>query len=280
MIVVVVINFGSPEQTIRYVREECVKIREEHVVVVVDNASTNETFGRLLHDLPNAVVLRCEVNQGFARGNNQGAEYAIKHFHPSHILFSNNDIFFIDSDVVDVLLSQMKQHPEVGIMGPQILGLDGGRQSPFPSHTFAQRYLLPTWGNLFYRPEELSRLRKVGYAQNAKEGIVGWVQGSFFIVDALAFEQVGGFDPWTFLYGEEQILSARMALIKKDVYFYPSVTVIHEQGGVTKSYYDSIQIRKMRFKSESYYYRKYMGTPRWQLLLGKLTLWFNFLRGT
>jgi GT2 family glycosyltransferase len=39
MIGVVIINFGNPERTIRFVREECVKIGAQHQVVIVDNGS-------------------------------------------------------------------------------------------------------------------------------------------------------------------------------------------------------------------------------------------------
>lgn len=279
MIAVVVINFGSPDLTIRFVKNECVKIQTECVVIVVDNASTDESYTLLTRELPQAHILRCFENQGFARGNNQGAEYAIRHFQPSHILFSNNDIFFRDSDVVDVLVAQMKSRPYVGIIGPQVLGLDGKRQGPSPNQTFAERYLLPTWGKFFYTRKEISRRCQSGFANNAKEGSVGWVSGSCFMVDVLAFEQIGGFDSGTFLYGEEQILSARMSQIGRIVYFYPFVTVIHEEGGVTRSYYDRSQIRRMMLKSESYFFRKYMKTPRWQILLGRFTLWTKIIRG-
>ena len=279
MIAVVIINFGSPDRTIHFVQDECSKILAEHVVVVVDNASMDASFNRLTEELPLAYVLRCFENQGFARGNNQGAEFAIRRFHPSHILFCNNDVVFKDINVVDVLRTQMIIRPEIGIIGPQVIGLDGNRQGPFPHQTFAERYLLPTWGKFFYTREEISRRCQFEFAINVEEGPVGWVQGSCFMVDSLAFEQIGGFDPGTFLYGEEQILSARMSKIGRIVYFYPLVTVIHEQGGVTRSYYDRAQIRKMRLKSESYFFRKYMKTPRWQILLGRFTLWTKIIRG-
>ena len=279
MIAVVVINFGNAEPTVCFVREECAKIREEHAVVVVDNASTEESYTLLKQGLPDAVILTSPENQGFARANNQGAAYALEHFHPSHILFSNNDIFFRDADVIDVLREQMLRHPEVGIMGPQVVGLDGQRHGPHPPQTFAQRHLLPTWGKLFYRPGTLRSLIRKDVARTAPEGPCGWVSGSCFLVDAQAFEDAGGFDPYTFLYGEEQILSARFARVGKTVYYYPSVTVLHAHGAVTRQHFQEQRIRKMTFRNECYYYRTYAGTPAWQLLLGRFTFWLNTVRG-
>lgn len=275
----IVINFGSPDLTIRFVREECVKIQEEHRVIVVDNASTEDTYGRLSQELPDTVILRCAENQGFARANNQGAAYAVRQFRPTYFLFSNNDIYFRDDQVVDFLVGQMKAHPEVGLIGPQVIGLDGKRQSPTPHKSFAEMYLLPTWGRLAYKKETLRRRLQVDYKQNAQEGPCGWVQGSCFLADAGVFEQVGGFDPATFLYGEEQILTARFARAGKSVYFCPRVTVVHDQGATSRMYFGNKKVRRMEFRSLAYYYREYAGTPLWQIVLGRLTLELNILRG-
>lgn len=278
MLAVIVINFGSPELTIRFVREECVKIQEEHRVIVVDNASTDASYDALQQALPEAVVLRCPENQGYARANNQGARYAIDHFHPACFLFSNNDIYFRDSRVVDCLIGQMKLHPEVGLMGPEVVGRDGKRQSPTPIRTFAECYLLPTWGRLAYRKETLRKRLQVDKEQ-AQEGPCGWVQGSCFLADAAVFEKVGGFDPATFLYGEEQILTVRFARAGRTVYFCPRVTVVHDQGAVCRKHFEEVEMRRMEFRSLAYYYREYVGTPKWQILLGKLTLELNILLG-
>ena len=279
MIAVIVINFGSPQLTVRFVREECPKIREPHQVIVVDNASTDASYDALQQALPEAVVLRSEDNQGFARANNQGAEYAIKHFRPSHFLFSNNDIYFRDPQVVDFLLDVMKSHPEVGLVGPEVVGMDGKRQSPNAQRTFSDIYLLPTWGKWFLKKETLRKRLQADYREAAQEGPCGWIQGSCFLADAGVFERVGGFDPATFLYGEELTLTARFACAGKSVYFCPRVAVVHDQGAVTRKRYDSNQIRRMEFRSLAYYYRTYAGTPRWQVLLGRMILELNILRG-
>ena len=249
------------------------------MTVVVDNASTEASFMALTQELPDAHILRCNENQGFARGNNQGADYAIRHFHPSYFLFSNNDIYFKDADVVDVLVEQMKCHPEVGLMGPQVIGTDGKRQSPNPDKTFAEWFLMPTWGRLAHKKDVLEQMLQKDYKQNAEEGPCGWHQGSCFLADAAVFEQVGGFDPATFLYGEELILKARFAKAGKAVYFFPHVTVIHDQGAICRKHYSYDRMRRLDFRSVAYYYRKYVGTPLWQIVLGKLTLELNILRG-
>jgi GT2 family glycosyltransferase len=86
-------------------------------------------------------------------------------------------------------------------------------------------------------------------------------------------------DPETFLYSEEAILSERMKLIGKRIYYYPSVAVLHEHGNTTKKLFDKFKVRQLKFESDSYYYRKYIGTPGWQFRLAKITYWLKGLIG-
>ena len=47
MIGIIIINFGNPGRTIRFVREECSKVKGEHRTVVVDNGSGPEALAEL-----------------------------------------------------------------------------------------------------------------------------------------------------------------------------------------------------------------------------------------
>ena len=279
MIGVVIINFGNPERTIRFVREECGKIGVPHQVVIVDNGSGADAVGILKKELEGIVtILPANKNLGFAKANNLGAEYAIKQG-ADLILFVNNDIVFTDADVVDRMAAKLAELPSTGIIGPKVVGLDGQLQSPSPKQSFAQRNLLPYWGKLIYGPRKLREKMQSDYAETAIEGPCSTVSGCCFMVKAEPFTGVGMFDPETFLYGEEMILSARMQAAGKSVYYYPEVAVLHEHGATTRKYYDRRRIRRMKFESESYYYSKYEKTPAWEISLGRFTLWLKGLLG-
>lgn len=45
--------------------------------------------------------------------------------------------------------------------------------------------------------------------QPAAPGEVYWLSGAVFAIDTVVFHRLGDFDPYTFLYYEEYILSAR-----------------------------------------------------------------------
>ncbi len=278
MIGIIIINFGDPERTIRFVREECSKVKGEHRVVIVDNGSGAEAVAALQRELPGADIIPAGENLGFAKANNLGAEYAIKQG-ADLLLFVNNDIVFTDADVVDRMAAKLAELPSTGIIGPKVVGLDGRLQSPSPKQSFAQRNLLPYWGKLIYGPRKLREKMQLDFAETASEGPCFVVSGCCFMVKAESFTGVGMFDPATFLYAEEMILSARMAGVGLGAYYYPVVEVLHEHGATTRKYYDRKRIRRMKFESESYYYRSYEKTPSWEISLGRFTLWLKGLLG-
>lgn len=276
MVGVIVINFGNPDRTIRFVQEECSKIKMEHSVIVVDNGSGPDTVVRLQSELKDtATILPNSANEGFARANNLGAIWLREHVNPGYILFTNNDIRLREDNVVECLQECISDHPEVAAAGPEIIGPDGCRQGPEPKMSFAQRHLLPYWGKLFLSSKSFAARISSNYAQNAIEGWHYRISGAFFLVRADDFYSAGMFDPNTFLYGEESILSERFAAIDKKVWFCPRVGVFHEHGATTGQWYKYAKVRRLKFKSESYYFRRYIGTPLWQIWLGSLTLWIK-----
>lgn len=269
---VIVVNFGNPERTIRFVREECSKIQMEHFVVVVDNASTEESRSVLEESLQGVTIIPNAENEGFARANNLGAQWLREHVDPEFILFTNNDIRLRDENVLLCLQECLEAHPEAAAAGPEIIGPDGRRQGPEPRMSFAQRHLLPYWGKLCLSRTALAEKSSSDYAQKAEEGWHYRVSGAFFLVRADDFYHAGMFDPNTFLYGEESILSERFSSIGKRVWFCPRVTVFHEHGATTGQWFKYARMRRLKFDSEAYYFRHYLNTPQWQIDMGRMTL--------
>ena len=272
MIGVVVINYHSEEKTIEFVRTELAKIRSDYAVVIVDNGSTELSRDRLLEAFKGTdqyvFVAPSDENLGFARGNNLGAEVARNQFSPDVLLFANNDIRLVDLDTVDRMAAKLKSLDEAGALGPKVVGLDGRLQSPEPFISFWDRHVALYWRNLL--PFK-SKPFWVEYSQTAEEGYHYRVSGSFFMVKAEDYFACGEMDPNTFLYSEEMILSERLRKIGKGVYYYPEVSVVHAHGATTRKYYDKVRIRELKYQSEKYYYKTYIGTPKWQFPVGNLT---------
>src|SRR5260370_41820517 len=91
----VVLNYAAYEETIRCTHRILRQAYPSMDIVVVDNASPNDSYALLRdafsshHDI---TVVRANKNEGYAAGNNFGARWAITHSSPRYILIVNPDI--------------------------------------------------------------------------------------------------------------------------------------------------------------------------------------------
>lgn len=266
MIGIVVVSYQSDDRTVAFISEELSKVEIPHSIVVVDNGATEEEAAALEARLPFIKVIAAE-NGGYARGNNIGANWLRDNIHPTHILFANNDIRLSSNHVVETLVTKAMANPKIGVIGPEVVGLDGNRQSPEPYMGLWKRYV---W--MYLSTPFLSKARKrtvfgLDYPEKAEEGFHYKLSGSFFLADAEAFFRAGMFDENTFLYAEENILSERLFKIGKGCYFCPSVRVLHEHGKTVSKYYSGHLSALLQYRSMAYYYRQYRGSSRLSIVL-------------
>ena len=294
MLGVIIVNYKNEDKTIEYVKEELIKIQTQNIIVVVNNSATDESdanlktalSAELVHDIgkiedknQRCFIVSHSDNLGFAKGNNLGAEFLLKHFSINHFLFSNNDIRFIDNNAVEALIDKIDLLPNVGVIGPNIIGVDGRKQSPDPYYSFWARYFWMYWLTPFMSKNVKIRLFRLNYNEQAQEGVHYRVMGSFFIVKAVDFVACGMMDPNTFLFSEEMILSERMKAIGRDVYFYPAVTIFHEHNLTISKYIANKKKFMLRFESECYYYRTYRNVSLLSIFIGKLSFQFYLSLG-
>jgi GT2 family glycosyltransferase len=119
-----------------------------------------------------------------------------------------------------------------------------------------------------YRKLRASYCEDICY--DANTGPCGWISGCLFILRAEAFHQAGMFDPYTFLYAEEPILSRRLELAGYSVWFCKEIKVIHRHAQTTKNAISRLKIFELDFQSIYYYYKTYTDTPNFVLLLARL----------
>lgn len=271
MIASIIVGYKNEDLSIKYVREQLSKIRQDNVVVVVNNAATvegnkllaNELNGCIINDVIHSsvnkgcrfFVINSKENLGFARANNLGAQFIQTHFPEcEYLLFTNNDISIIDDNVVDVLINKMETVEGIGMITPNIIGVTGARQTPQP-YPHANKFLKKRFFWLIGRP-----IQEVNYAEVAKEGFHYTFAECFFIVRAKDYADCGGMDPATFLYAEGLCFSERMLSIGLKYYFEPSVTVVHENGSTTSRSYNGARIDMMITKANNFYLKKYRHT--------------------
>lgn len=283
----IIVNYKSEERTIIYINEELLaKCTIPQIIVIVNNEATEESSNLLCSSL-NACLIKdirasiCESkiyvihnteNSGFAKGNNLGVDFISEHFKVKNLLFSNNDIRFLDSNVVETLIDKLNTLPDVGIIGPKVIGLDGKNQNPYVYTPFWNEILNRSWGRFIpgWKVIDLDR-------EKAKDGYYYRLMGSFFIIPIKDYLDCGMMDSNTFLYSEEEILAERMININKRCYYLSSVKILHEHGFTTSKYLNHSDL--IGLKSKLYYFKKYKKISYLSLFIGynivKLYLFFR-----
>lgn len=225
-------------------------------VIVVDNASADDSVDLLRSHYPDVKMIVNEVNVGFGRANNQGVPY----IQGRYVLLLNTDAF-VAPDTLAKTIAYMDTHSNCGVLGVKLVGRDGELQ---PSCRY-----FPTPWNMFLTLTGLSRVFKTARLVDSPSWDCNavtqcdWVPGCYFLIRREVIDQVGLFDPRYFLYSEEVDLCRSVKNAGWDVTYYPETSVVHLGGESAKS--DSVistggrQVVALQAESELLYFRKYHG---------------------
>ena len=160
-------------------------------VIVVDNASRDDSVEILRSRYPNVELVENPVNVGFGRANNQ----ALPRVMGRYVLLLNTDAF-VSPDTLVKTTDFMDANPQFGILGVKLVGEDGSLQPscryfPTPWNTF-----LTSTGFARFFP----RVRLVDDLNwdHASVRACDWVPGCYYLVRREVIERVGLFDPAVF----------------------------------------------------------------------------------
>lgn len=192
-------------------------------VIVVDNASSDETVSFLHYAYPHAYVIVNEQNRGFAAANNQ----ALSVVSGRYILLLNPDTL-VHGGALDALVAFMDGHTDAGAAGPLLCNEDGSLQStgvrfPRVSDILVESLFLD---RMFPRSRFFGR-HKERYADVHSVRSVDFVQGSCIIVRSDILRSIGGLDERFFLYFEEVDWCKRMQDAGYRVYIVPTARITH-----------------------------------------------------
>ena len=285
MIGIVVLIYKSHEQVLAYVRNELPKIGVPHRTLIVDTGSERAHAERLAAELGVAVVtatdtvadgslfvLHVEENLGYARGNNLGAEFLTRNFPDTDkLLFSNDDIEFISSDVVDVLSRRMDEIPEIGCLGPKVIDLNGDLQGPGYEKPQIGYYIRRNIGEPLFGAKRFWLWKD----RERKSEFVNIVGGCFHMVRTTDFQAVGGFDPETFLYWEEELLSERLRKIVRQAYYDASVSIRHFVGNTTSKKAPNLLLLNCELFGQRLFFGKYEKSSALMMGLLRLSQWIR-----
>ncbi len=231
-------------------------------VIVVDNASHDDTAEALAEGFPWVQVIANRENLGFTAGNNLGLAVS----RGRYVFFLNPDTRVV-APAIGILLDYLESHPAVGIAGPELRYGDGSLQSSkrhFPTLATA---LLESTPLAWHIPAHANRWARHYHMQDepgaSGEGVstngqsVDWLVGAALMARRAVVEQIGGFDERYFMYSEELDWCRRAKESGWEIAFVPGARITHYEG---KSSEQAVAMRHIRFQtSRVRYFRKFHG---------------------
>jgi len=225
-------------------------------IIVIDNASRDNSVEVLRRDFPNIELIENPVNVGFGRANNQ----ALPFVRGKYVLLLNTDAFVAENAIPETM-NFMERHLQYGVLGVKLVGRDGTLQ---PSCRY-----FPTPWNVFLFSTGLDRLfpktRLIDDMtwDHSSPRECDWVPGCYYLIRRDVIDQVRLFDPRYFLYYEEVDHCRAVRQAGWKVIYYPFTEVIHlggeSAGSDAKLTQQGQQISALQIESELLYFRKHYG---------------------
>lgn len=283
---VILVNYKVPQLTIEAVRSvlaSCRQIEGEVEVIVLDNASGDDSMSRLRTEFaaePRVKILESPTNGGFARGNNM----AIAEARGDYLLLLNPDML-IGESTLSYCLTFLQTHPDAGAVGPRLINQSGA------THPECKRGV-PTLWNSFCRFTRLYRLAPHsacfnGYYQGhlSPDAVqqVPVLTGAFLMLRRTIYEEVGGLDERYFMYGEDIDLCYTIERAGYHNYYLPT-PVLHYKGEselaadrvrYEESFYGAMRLFYLKHQGESWWSR-HVTTP---LVLAAINLQRRLAQG-
>ena len=230
-------------------------------VIVVDNASRDGTAALVREKFPWVLLIASEENLGFAAGNNLAAAHA----RGRYLLLLNPDAVPAPGSLARGV-ALMDEHPDVGLAGGELRGVDGSRQPSarmFPTLR-DEFFTLAGLAARYPRSPVFARLDR-RWADPEVPAQVDWIPGAFVFIPVKVFRQLDGFDERFFLYSEEVDLCRRMQAAGFKIYYWPELKAMHIGGESAKTVARArvskagSQLQSWRMRSALLYYRKHHG---------------------
>lgn len=222
-------------------------------IIVVDNCSSDGSYDLVSQKYKDVIAIKNPINLGFAKANNLAMSLA----RGKYYLLLNSDAFLLQQDY-GALFDFWERNPHIAAIGPKVLNSDLSLQSkgfPFPSvgQDLSILFRLPK----FFKKTTLNRLFPQYYWDEDSARPVDWISGCCMFLRRESVEKIGGLSEDFFMYFEEEEWCYRARKAGCQVWYYPAISVIHE------NYASPMQSRtEVVRRSAKIFLRKTIGIPR------------------
>ena len=249
-------------------------------VIVVDNASQDETVKIVKRDFSWVNLLKLDKNLGFAVANNKG----IYHQPAKFYLLLNSDTELTPLSNLDILLNFADKNKQVGIITPKLEFSNGEidpachRGEPTPAAAF---YYFTQLEKLFPQSKKFGQYHQT-YKNLQTIHTIDACSGAALLIKNKVIKQIGALDERFFMYAEDLDWCKRARDAGFLVVYHPGVTIIHHKhksGIKNVSQKIATQTRRYFYDTMLQYYDKHYSKSYPKLMRSMLKILINLKKG-
>jgi GT2 family glycosyltransferase len=220
---VVIVNWNGWQHTLAACQSLDQSLHQAFKVIIVDNASSDDSLARLRTALPQVEIIANSVNAGFSGGCNIGIRRALD-LECDYIFLLNNDAL-AESQTISRLIDASRSKNDAALLGSAVVFASSGRYQFFGSRT----------GKVVGMSEYFNA---VADAQLLQQEFIktDFILGAALFLPAAALTKTGLFDERFFLNYEETDLCYRARDLGIDSFIVPSSLVRHHANSTLGPY--------------------------------------------
>ena len=219
---IVILNWNGEKMLRQYLPSVIQYSRDEAMVYVADNASTDNSLELLRTHFPEVKLVILEKNWGFAEGYNK----ALKQIDAEYYLLLNSDIE-VTHHWLTPMIEYLDCHDDVAACQPKLLSI-------FDKDSFeyagASGGYLDRFGYPFCRGRIFETVEKDNGQYDYATDIL-WATGAALMIRAKDYWEAGGLDGRFFAHNEEIDLCWRLRIMGRRIVCLPESYVYHVGGG-------------------------------------------------
>ncbi len=231
LVYIIVLTWNGREDTLECIKSLCQSNYPNYRILLVDNASSDDTVRVVKSEFPDIEVLENPSNLGYAEGNNLGIQYAIKQG-AEFLLILNNDII-MDRSAVTILVNATSQDPNAFITTPAVYKYSS------PDETAFRRKV---WDSTALRFRSAENFPEIAETRVSAGPVVvpslptvemlptALAPGCSLFLSPAVIRQVGLFDSRFFIYWEETDWCTRAVRQGCRIFLVPAAKVWHKES--------------------------------------------------